>query len=200
MQQSLITARWSTRPAFTVCRTSSSRQRPGLCCLKGRRSLRGFYRRATTGAPRTLDDQLAVPDLTRRRIDHSRVMVAFPIPMPAILPTGGSAMPANDSCQQACDPRGRLGHHQADDRPPRTPICLHQESQFFRSSRVPRAENLTAPAPQKHRHIDVFVAWAIASRSMALIREIDRPHRGAIHLQFEDIGSSVMPARIELPA
>lgn len=121
MQQSLITARWSTRPAFTVCRTSSSRQRPGLCCLKGRRSLRGFYRRATTGAPRTLDDQLAVPDLTRRRIDHSRVMVAFPIPMPAILPTGGSAMPANDSCQQACDPRGRLGHHQADDRPPRTP-------------------------------------------------------------------------------
>ena len=34
---------------------------------------------------------------------------------------------------------------------------------------------------------------------MALIREIDWPHRGAIHVQFEDIGSSVMPAHIELP-
>ena len=46
----------------------------------------------------------------------------------------------------------------------------------------------------------VFVALAISFLSMALIREIDRPHRGAIHLQFEDIGSRVMPARIELPA
>ena len=34
---------------------------------------------------------------------------------------------------------------------------------------------------------------------LALIREIDGSHRGAIHVQLEDIGSSVMPAHIELP-
>ena len=45
-----------------------------------------------------------------------------------------------------------------------------------------------------------FVGSAISYLSMALIREIDWPHRGAIHVQFEDIGSRVMPAHIELPA
>ena len=45
-----------------------------------------------------------------------------------------------------------------------------------------------------------FVGSAISYLSMALIREIDWPHLGAIHVQFEDIGSGVMPAHIELPA
>jgi len=45
----------------------------------------------------------------------------------------------------------------------------------------------------------VLVDMAISILSTALIREINWPHRGAIHMQFEDIGASVMPARIELP-
>lgn len=64
-------------------------------------------------------------------------------------------------------------------------------------SGVPTAENSTAQ--QRRRPVHVFVGMAIFLLLTALIREIDWPHRGAIHVQFEDIGASVMPARIELP-
>ena len=70
--------------------------------------------------------------------------------------------------------------------------------QFPPPSGVPKAESLTEP--QKHQPVSVFVDMATSFVLIGLIREIDRPHRGAIHQQFEDIGSGVMPARIELPA
>lgn len=59
------------------------------------------------------------------------------------------------------------------------------------------AENLTAL--QRRWPVHVFVDRANSFLATVLIREIDWPHHGAIDVQFENIGASVMPGCIELP-
>ena len=88
-----------------------------------------------------------------------------------------------------------------DDRPTLTPNSSLPGVAGPFPSDVPTAARMPhRTAPQKRGPAHLFVDLAIPFLLTALIREIDGPHCGAIHVQFEDIGSGVVPAHIELPA